>query len=109
MQSFKWSPGTVNAFPASSPAQNATSNVEKAMFEMLAVHFQLIFFLLTNPECDFCEVEKAMFQVVAGHCELIFCQLTTSKCNWGEVENAMFQGLARHLELIFGLLVSTEM
>ena len=66
------------------------SNVEKAMFEVLAVHFHLIFFLLTNPECDFCEVEEAIFHVVAGHCELIFCQYTTSKYNWGEVENAMF-------------------
>jgi len=67
MRSFKWSPGTVNYFLPLHQPKMRLNNVEKAMFEVLAVHFQLIFILLTNPECYFCEVDKAMFQVVAGH------------------------------------------
>ena len=35
---------------------------EKAMFHLLACHFELIFGLLTIPKCDFVEVDKAFFQ-----------------------------------------------
>ena len=33
--------------------------------QLVARHWELIFFLLTNPKCDFGEVEKAMFQGIA--------------------------------------------
>ena len=42
------------------------------MFQGLASQFELIFGLLTIQKCEFGEVEKAIFQVVARHCELIF-------------------------------------
>jgi len=32
------------------------------MFQVVAIHWELIFFLLTNPKCDLREVDKAMFQ-----------------------------------------------
>ena len=37
---------------------------EKAMNEVVANYWELIFFLLTSPKCDLGEVEKAMFQGV---------------------------------------------
>jgi len=46
-----------------------------------------------------CEVEKAIFQEVARHRELIFSLLTSPKFDYGEVEKAMFQGVARYFEL----------
>ena len=42
---------------------------------------------------QFDEDEKAMIQVVANHWELIFSLLTNPKCEIGEVEKAMFQGV----------------
>ena len=50
--------------------------------------------LLTSPNFDFGEVEKAMFHVVARHWEFIFFLLTSRKCYFGEVEKAMLQGVA---------------
>jgi len=56
------------------------------MFQMVSNHWGLIYFLLTNPKCDFCEVEKAMFQGLACHFELIFGILANPKCDLGEDE-----------------------
>jgi len=50
-------------------------------------------YLLTSPKCDLSEVEKAMFQGLAFHFELIFGLLTIPKWDLFEVEKAMFQGL----------------
>jgi len=61
------------------------------MLHGLICHFYLIFGLLINKKCDLSEVDKAMFQVVARHCELIFCLLTQQKCFMDEVDKAMFQ------------------
>jgi len=47
---------------------------------------KVIFCLLTSPKFDFVDVEKAMFQVVARHWELIFFLLSSPKCDLGEVE-----------------------
>ena len=38
--------------------------IEKAIFQVVARTWELIFFLLTSPKCDLGEVVKAMFQVV---------------------------------------------
>ena len=54
--------------------------VEKAMIQVVARHWELIFFLLTSPKCGLCYVEKAMFQVVTRHSEIIFSLLNTTKC-----------------------------
>ena len=39
--------------------------VEKAMCQVVTRNWELIFFLLTNRNCDLGEVEKAMFQIIA--------------------------------------------
>jgi len=49
------------------------------------------------------EDEKAMIQVVANHWELIFFLFTSPKCELGEVEKAMYLGLEWHSQIIFGL------
>jgi len=41
-----------------------------------------IFFLLNSPKSDLSEVGKAMFQVFAGHFELIFGLLTIKKSDF---------------------------
>jgi len=61
---------------------------------------------LTSPKCDLGEVEKAMIQGVAFHFELIFGLLTIPKCDLGELEKTMLQGLVWHSPLIFGLWTS---
>jgi len=66
-------------------------DVEKAMFQVFACHFEIIFGLLTIIKCDMGEVEKAIFQVLARHSELNFCLLTTTKCGLCEYKKAMFQ------------------
>ena len=40
---------------------------EKALFQLLANHWELIFFFCTSPKCDLGEVEKPMFEVVANY------------------------------------------
>ena len=45
--------------------------VKKAMFQLLANHWERNFFFCTSPNCDVGEDEKALFQVVANHCGLI--------------------------------------
>jgi len=64
------------------------------MFQMVAEHWELIFFLFTSSKSDLGEVEKAMFQVLACHFELIFGLLTIPKWDFVEVEKALFQGPA---------------
>jgi len=49
-----------------------------------------------------------MFQVVANHWELIFFPFTSLKCETGKFEKAMFQGVAWHSQLIFGLCYSPK-
>jgi len=46
---------------------------------------------LEEPKIDFGELNKATFPVVARHCELIFCLMTNPNCDLGEVEKAMLQ------------------
>jgi len=62
------------------------------MFQVIARHWELIFFLLTSSKSDFGEVEKAMVQVLACHSELIFGLLSIPKCDFVEVDKALFQG-----------------
>jgi len=62
------------------------------------------FLHLDNPKFDFGEVEKAMFQGFARHWEQIFFLLTSPKCYLGEFGITIFQGLTYHFELFFGLL-----
>ena len=52
-------------------------------------HLKIIFGLLTNQKFYFGDVEKAMFQVVARHWEHIFFLLTITKSDIGEFEKAM--------------------
>ena len=52
------------------------------------------FFLLTIPRCDLGEVEKAMFQRLVSHFELIFGLLTIPKFDLVEVQKAMFERLS---------------
>jgi len=66
--------------------------VEKAIFQVVARHWEHIFFFLTTPICDLGEVEKAMFEGLLSHFELIFSLLNIPKCDLGEVDKAMFQG-----------------
>jgi len=54
------------------------------------------------------EVEKAMFQGHACHFELIFDPLTIPKCDFVEVENSVFQGLIWLFQLIFGIWTSLK-
>jgi len=61
--------------------------------------------MLRSQKFDFGEVEIAMFQVVASHWKLIFFLLTSPKFDLGEMENAKFEGLVSHFELIFGILI----
>jgi len=69
--------------------------------------FELIFGPLTNPKCDLGVVEKAMFQIPALHSQLILVLSTSAKCDLDEVEKAMFQGLECILNL-FSASVLTE-
>jgi len=43
--------------------------------------FELIFGLLTNTKCDLVEVEKALFQGLAWHSQLILELWPRSKCD----------------------------
>jgi len=45
--------------------------VDKATIQVVEWLSKVIFCLLTSPKFDFGEVEKAMFQVVARHLDLI--------------------------------------
>ena len=61
---------------------------------MVEWHVKVIFCLLKSAKFVFGTDEKAMFQVVAKHWELIFFLLTNQKCNLVEFEKAMIQGVA---------------
>jgi len=79
------------------------------MFQVVARHRELIFFLSTSPKCDLSEVDKVMVQGLECLFEFIFGILTITKCDVVEVEKAMFQGLAWHLQLIFRPLEQPKM
>ena len=66
-------------------------DVDKAMFQIKARHWELIFFIVTTPKFDLGEVVKAMFQGLPCHFELIFSLLPIAKCLLIEVENSMFK------------------
>ena len=63
-------------------------NVEKAMCQVVARHWEHIFFLLSNRIWDLGDVEKVMFQMVANHWGLIYFLLTNLKCDLCEVEKS---------------------
>jgi len=46
-------------------------------------YLKVTFYLLTSPKFVFGEVEKAMFQMVARHWELILFLLPSPKCDFG--------------------------
>jgi len=52
------------------------------------------FLPLESTKFDFGYVEKAMFQLVARHSELVFFLLTSPKRELDEIEKVMFQGFA---------------
>ena len=56
------------------------------------------------PNFVFDDVEKAMFQIDANHWEIISSIVTSPKFDLGEFVQAMLQGLPCHFELIFSLL-----
>jgi len=56
--------------------------VVKAMFQVVANHWGIIYFLLINPKCDFCVVEKAMFQRVAYYFESFSASCQTKNSTW---------------------------
>jgi hypothetical protein len=60
--------------------------------------------LLCVPKCDWGEVEKAMFQEVELHCELISCLPIRPKSDLVVVEKATFQLVALACEHIFCLI-----
>jgi len=49
------------------------------MFQVVALPSEFIFNFLNSPNSDLGEVEKAMFQGLAWHLELIFGLLTSTK------------------------------
>ena len=98
---FYWSPGTRNSFSSSLPTQNAKSDVSRGR-----IFFELIFGLLTNAKCYLREVEKAMFQGLALSSQLILDLSTSPKWDLDEVEKANFQSLEWHSQLNFGLWTS---
>ena len=63
------------------------------MFQLLAFHFELNFYLLTSSKRDLDKVDKAMITVPASHFELIFCLLTRPKCNLPKIKKAVIQGI----------------
>ena len=50
------------------------------------------FLLSDHPKCDLGEFEKAMFQGLAWHCQLIFDLWTRPKCDLGDVKKETFCG-----------------
>ena len=72
------------------------------MFEVVASHWEHIFFLLTSPKCALGEVEKPMFQGLVCHLELIFGHLIIPKCDLVKVEKSMLLGFELNFKF-FGL------
>jgi len=73
------------------------------MFQVVARHWKLIFFLLTSPKCDMSKVEKAIFEGLVSHLELIFGILIIPKCDLVEVEKSIFELHLWHFQHISGL------
>ena len=57
-------------------------DVVKATFQVVAHHWGIIYFLLTNQNCDLCEVEKAMFQRVAYYFQSFSASWQTQNSTW---------------------------
>jgi len=53
---------------------------------------KVIFCLLTSPKFDFGEVEKAMFEVVAKHWEIIFSSTPTENATLLKSKKRCFKG-----------------
>ena len=51
---------------------------------MVEWHLIIIFCKLISPKFNFGKVERTMFQMVARHWELVFFLLTSSKCDLDE-------------------------
>ena len=62
------------------------------MFQVVARHWKLIFFLFTSPKFDLGEVEKAMFHVLACHFELILGLLTIQNATLLRSRKRSFKG-----------------
>jgi len=62
------------------------------MFEVVAIHWELIFFPLNTPKCDLGKVETAIFQFVACHFQLIFGLLVTQNATWVSSKKRCFKG-----------------
>ena len=76
--------------------------VEKAMFQGLEWHSQLIFEHWASWKCNFVNTKSnnsSCRQSGGTH----FLSLDQPKCNLAEVEKAMFPGVACQFDLIFGL------
>jgi hypothetical protein len=70
------------------------SEDEKAIFQGVDWHCNLIFLASVGPKCDSGDVENIMFQGVAWICEIINCLLVVPKFDLGEVEKALLQWVA---------------
>ena len=70
--------------------------------------FSTYFGPLDYPEMQFDEVEKAMFQVVIFHFEVIFCSLTNRNCYFFQVDKTAILVVEWHLEVIFRILTSPK-
>ena len=68
------------------------SEVDEAMFPVVARRCELIFSLLTKPKYVFSEVEKAKFHVVARHGEHISFLSTCLKFDVSEVRKLCCKG-----------------
>ena len=77
--------------------------VEKAMYQLVEWHFQIIFSLLTCSKCDLGEVDKLPI-----HFDLIFCLINSPKCDLDEILKAMFEELSRFGELTICLLTTPK-
>ena len=64
---------------------------EKALFQGLAWHSQLIFGLWNSRQCNLDEVEKALIQIVYSHFDVILCFLTYRNCEFFQVDIATIQ------------------
>jgi len=58
---------------------------EKAMIQVVEIHFEVIFCFLTNRNCDLFQGDKATIQVAEWHVKVIFCLLTSPKFDFGVV------------------------
>ena len=100
---FKWQIDLKVIFCLLTSSKFYYGDVENAMFQVVANHWELIFLPLTSPKCVLRKDEKATIHGFACHFELILGLLANPKCDLSEFEKAMFQGLAWYSQLILGL------